>query len=115
MVPHSLTQAHAQNKQRWAWLGLRAGRDLYSSFFDVDAMQNFKGFVESIETAATHPTRKYEIAGPNANANVGLVEMEDSGASLVVGPQDGKGGKPDGSAPSPLPQDPESDLKMEER
>lgn len=117
VVLYVLTEPHPQNKRRWAWLGLRAGRDLYSSFFDVDAMQKFDAFVESIDNAATHTTRKFEIAGldPNANASMGIVEMEDGGASLSAGPQEGKGGKPDGNVPSSPPHDPESDMKMEER
>lgn len=80
-------------------------------------MQNFKGFVESIETAATHATRKFEMAGhdPNGSANVGVVEMEDGGASLVAGPQEAKGDKPNGSVPTPPPHDQEGDMKMEER
>ena len=112
-----VTNLDLQNKQRWAWLGLRAGRDLYSSFFDVDAMRDFKAFVESIENAATHSTRKFEMAGhdPNANTNVGVVEMEDGGASLAAGPQETKGDKPNESMPTPPPHDQEGDMKMEER
>lgn len=104
-----------QNKQRWAWLGFRAGRDLNSAFFDYDPLANFKDYVGMVESPGDHPTRRFNMAPTNANASIGIAEMQDGATSLTAGPPEAREDKTNGSVPTPPPHDQEGDTTMEER
>ncbi|KAH9929771.1 THO complex subunit 1 transcription elongation factor-domain-containing protein [Fomitopsis serialis] len=101
-TPVQPAAAPAPNKQRWAWLALRSGRDLYTSFFDIDVMNKFEDYVKVVESPGDHVTRKFSMASTNVNAVVGMAELEESEASLMGGPE-AKGDKPNGSVPTPPP------------
>ncbi|TFY63371.1 hypothetical protein EVJ58_g3295 [Rhodofomes roseus] len=113
-IKDQLVSQYEENKQRWAWLGFRAGRELHSSFFDVDPLVKFEEYVKVIEIPGDHPTRRFVTVSTNANASIGIAEMQDGATSLTAGPPEAREDKPNGSVPTP-PHDQEGDTHMGER